>query len=119
MQPERYARREARRCNARARAGNRPRRAVVRTPRGTSPRDPAAMASRKRRRSDLEATRRERSTEPSAAPRRTPLGSRDSPPPRQDHLTSTTRSEEHTSELQSLMRIPYAVFCLKQKNKTN
>src|SRR3546814_5190303 len=26
-----------------------------------------------------------------------------------------TRSEEHTSELQSLMRIPYAVFCLKQK----
>src|SRR3546814_6443092 len=30
------------------------------------------------------------------------------------------RSEEHTSELQSLMRISYAVFCLKkQKNKTN
>src|SRR3546814_10429633 len=28
-----------------------------------------------------------------------------------------TRSEEHTSELQSLMRISYAVFCLKQKNK--
>src|SRR3546814_5850821 len=27
------------------------------------------------------------------------------------------RSEEHTSELQSLMRIPYAVFCLKKKNK--
>src|SRR3546814_2838711 len=27
-----------------------------------------------------------------------------------------TRSEEHTSELPSLMRIPYAVFCLKQKN---
>src|SRR3546814_7589210 len=26
-----------------------------------------------------------------------------------------TRSEEHTSELQSLMRIPYAVFCLKKK----
>src|SRR3546814_9014472 len=26
------------------------------------------------------------------------------------------RSEEHTSELQSLMRIPYAVFCLKKKN---
>src|SRR3546814_9049385 len=31
------------------------------------------------------------------------------PPPRVD------RSEEHTSELQSLMRISYAVFCLKQK----
>src|SRR3546814_2381185 len=30
---------------------------------------------------------------------------------------STRRSEEHTSELQSLMRISYAVFCLKKKNK--
>src|SRR3546814_7132673 len=29
----------------------------------------------------------------------------------------TARSEEHTSELQSLMRISYAVFCLKKKNK--
>src|SRR3546814_8470179 len=29
------------------------------------------------------------------------------------------RSEEHTSELQSLMRISYAVFCLKQKKQTN
>src|SRR3546814_2117786 len=28
------------------------------------------------------------------------------------------RSEEHTSELQSLMRISYAVFCLKKKNLT-
>src|SRR3546814_1324864 len=28
---------------------------------------------------------------------------------------ATTRSEEHTSELQSLMRISYAVFCLKKK----
>src|SRR3546814_5455002 len=28
-----------------------------------------------------------------------------------------TRSEEHTSELQSLMRISYAVFCLKKKNE--
>src|SRR3546814_8602637 len=31
---------------------------------------------------------------------------------------ASTRSEEHTSELQSLMRISYAVFCLKKK-KTN
>src|SRR3546814_7108564 len=31
--------------------------------------------------------------------------------------TVPQRSEEHTSELQSLMRISYAVFCLKQKNK--
>src|SRR3546814_10506437 len=30
-----------------------------------------------------------------------------------------TRSEEHTSELQSLMRISYAVFCLNKKNKQN
>src|SRR3546814_8256164 len=29
----------------------------------------------------------------------------------------TLRSEEHTSELQSLMRISYAVFCLKKKNR--
>src|SRR3546814_3978977 len=31
--------------------------------------------------------------------------------------TAFNRSEEHTSELQSLMRISYAVFCLKKKNK--
>src|SRR3546814_7256305 len=31
----------------------------------------------------------------------------------------TDRSEEHTSELQSLMRISYAVFCLKKKKKIN
>src|SRR3546814_5387309 len=30
-------------------------------------------------------------------------------------LRQSTRSEEHTSELQSLMRISYAVFCLKKK----
>src|SRR3546814_3638573 len=38
-------------------------------------------------------------------------------------MTTTRRSEEHTSELQSLMRISYAVFCLKKKKsnltKTN
>src|SRR3546814_6058782 len=31
--------------------------------------------------------------------------------------TNIARSEEHTSELQSLMRISYAVFCLKKKNQ--
>src|SRR3546814_5556823 len=36
----------------------------------------------------------------------------------QSHLHSG-RSEEHTSELQSLMRISYAVFCLKKKKRTN
>src|SRR3546814_2815244 len=33
------------------------------------------------------------------------------------HGVVNTRSEEHTSELQSLMRISYAVFCLKKKKK--
>src|SRR3546814_1146803 len=31
-------------------------------------------------------------------------------------MATVSRSEEHTSELQSLMRISYAVFCLKKKN---
>src|SRR3546814_3032639 len=34
-----------------------------------------------------------------------------------DFVWGLIRSEEHTSELQSLMRISYAVFCLKKKNK--
>src|SRR3546814_6543843 len=34
-----------------------------------------------------------------------------------DDLADGERSEEHTSELQSLMRISYAVFCLKKKKK--
>src|SRR3546814_7062630 len=34
-------------------------------------------------------------------------------------LSPMSRSEEHTSELQSLMRISYAVFCLKKKKKNN
>src|SRR3546814_4616498 len=34
------------------------------------------------------------------------------------HHEARTRSEEHTSELQSLMRISYAVFCLKKKKTT-
>src|SRR3546814_5594892 len=36
----------------------------------------------------------------------------------QPGLTSCVRSEEHTSELQSLMRISYAVFCLKKTKNT-
>src|SRR3546814_9809423 len=35
----------------------------------------------------------------------------------QQYSTEAARSEEHTSELQSLMRISYAVFCLKKKKK--
>src|SRR3546814_3417759 len=36
-----------------------------------------------------------------------------------DTLAEQDRSEEHTSELQSLMRISYAVFCLKKKKNKN
>src|SRR3546814_5405648 len=61
-------------------------------------------------------------------PRRAPEPSRPVPAPRR-HTSfrgpATTgfpvcirRSEEHTSELQSLMRISYAVFCLKKKSNT-
>src|SRR3546814_1170645 len=35
------------------------------------------------------------------------------------HVLARARSEEHTSELQSLMRISYAVFCLKKKKHTS
>src|SRR3546814_3177363 len=37
----------------------------------------------------------------------------------QDRAILAERSEEHTSELQSLMRISYAVFCLKKKKKNH
>src|SRR3546814_4617421 len=40
-------------------------------------------------------------------------------PAAEDLIRSTSRSEEHTSELQSLMRISYAVFCLKKKTLPN
>src|SRR3546814_10569780 len=40
-------------------------------------------------------------------------------PSAQSLLVGGARSEEHTSELQSLMRISYAVFCLKKKKPTN
>src|SRR3546814_5079352 len=39
-------------------------------------------------------------------------------PQGEDPRPSRIRSEEHTSELQSLMRISYAVFCLKKKKHT-
>src|SRR3546814_5080699 len=39
-------------------------------------------------------------------------------PARTVKVGKPSRSEEHTSELQSLMRISYAVFCLKKKQKT-
>src|SRR3546814_5738163 len=53
----------------------------------------------------------------------TPLGSHaagieDTPLAARASEAREARSEEHTSELQSLMRSSYAVFCLKQKNNT-
>src|SRR3546814_7640519 len=41
---------------------------------------------------------------------------RASAPAAEPRAKAPSRSEEHTSELQSLMRISYAVFCLKKKN---
>src|SRR3546814_10377647 len=46
-------------------------------------------------------------------------GVRASPQRRVRLQAHSDRSEEHTSELQSLMRISYAVFCLKKKNNQN
>src|SRR3546814_10472149 len=40
------------------------------------------------------------------------------PSPKGDPSSRLQRSEEHTSDLQSLMRISYAVFCLKKKTRT-
>src|SRR3546814_3498829 len=60
-------------------------------------------------------TGQRRSAPPDAPPRRRargPLPARPASPGR-----AGRRSEEHTSELQSLMRISYAVFCLKKKKK--
>src|SRR3546814_992137 len=54
-----------------------------------------------------------------------PIADRDVHPPiigcdqEDDAVVRLFRSEEHTSELQSLMRISYAVFCLKKKKITN
>src|SRR3546814_10819313 len=56
-----------------------------------------------------------RTAESDAASRRSQPGRRD----RGEHRSpDPSRSEEHTSELQSLMRISYAVFCLKKKKQT-
>src|SRR3546814_2336246 len=43
------------------------------------------------------------------------VGEAEIPIDRQQQIAERGRSEEHTSELQSLMRISYAVFCLKKK----
>src|SRR3546814_2931098 len=82
-------------------------------------------------RSALSAIARRRSSAPAAQPRHAPQRSPspDPPPPSATSGGSSLRglhgaarhwrSEEHTSELQSLMRISYAVFCLKKKQQQN
>src|SRR3546814_8766118 len=56
----------------------------------------------------------------STSARRPGTGRRHCPTVRsRPHVPDRTRSEEHTSELQSLMRNSYAVFCLKKKKKNN
>src|SRR3546814_5404766 len=57
-------------------------------------------------RDEVEFLRRHRSAPPAIRASRGPIS---------DIPTISLRSEEHTSELQSLMRISYAVFCLKKK----
>src|SRR3546814_1483315 len=68
-------------------------------------------------------SRRSAPTAPSAArssPRsRTASGSARNPGSTARSTLAQWRSEEHTSELQSLMRISYAVFCLKKKHHIN
>src|SRR3546814_6011072 len=68
---------------------------------------------------NMEQDRRQRRRGHAAQPARSAerRGARGSEP--LDHLVRQAgdRSEEHTSELQSLMRISYAVFCLKKKKK--
>src|SRR3546814_3049135 len=80
---------------------------------------PAARPERRLRRDDMVAdgklTQQRRGHRRHAArlyPAR--LGALDQRDPFLEHLDGR-RSEEHTSELQSLMRISYAVFCLKKK----
>src|SRR3546814_5949290 len=92
--------------------------------RGAPPAPPGsrAHASRRRSRRRLPPTRRDKLL-PSMASRTSKFASRapardvspQSARSMQPASRSPTRSEEHTSELQSLMRISYAVFCLKKK----
>src|SRR3546814_4676875 len=59
------------------------------------------------------------SATPSIAPRSGPITTGRLRDAERQHIMQALRSEEHTSELQSLMRISYAVFCLKKKHNYN
>src|SRR3546814_3639602 len=78
---------------------------------GHQARDPGGRVrhrcARRRVRGDLPLRSRRADGEADARPRSVSVGRR---------RTAAGRSEEHTSELQSLMRISYAAFCLKKKN---
>src|SRR3546814_8701884 len=80
--------------------------ASARDPSRYLPRHPHQFRSRKR-----QTAQRQRRGHPSGIKRSRGGGDKTAKPPRKH------RSEEHTSELQSLMRISYAVFCLKKKKK--
>src|SRR3546814_7196401 len=58
-----------------------------------------------------------RITRPKSLQGKRPSKARSAQHARADAHTASTRSEEHTSELQSLMRISYAVLCLKKKQQ--
>src|SRR3546814_2783826 len=75
----------------------------------TRPAESGAALSRSCRAAQVRAAKRVRPSWPS------PLRPRSSAPLH----SARTRSEEHTSELQSLMRISYAVFCLTKKKTHN
>src|SRR3546814_5263804 len=97
----------------------------ARASRATSPTRPASSASRCSI-SGREAARERRTNRTTTVPdRRKELGQWFHQPenisPESNVLVETSgpRSEEHTSELQSLMRISYAVFCLKKKKYHN
>src|SRR3546814_2689275 len=76
---------------------------------------PYTTLFRSRRHCETADSRRADASPPPPEGRR---GSRHRPAPTAGRSRrATSRSEEHTSELQSLMRISYAVFCLKKKTK--
>src|SRR3546814_7774422 len=75
---------------------------------------PYTTRFRSRRRAAVRATCGS-ATNPTAIRVELPLMNDTNRPPSFRKPIASTRSEEHTSELQSLMRISYAVFCLKKK----
>src|SRR3546814_10018825 len=89
------------------------RRAPVLTP-GRAPQDEVDPGWRKKRILMLRSPRKRASR---STPR-APWSTRTATSTTSSATVTSCRSEEHTSELQSLMRISYAVFCLKKKKKT-